>query len=265
MNASVPQPVLWSRGRLWVYFVVVLAVQIILLLALSERKPILPRQSDQAASFYAATVVPADSPIAVLLALGDPTLFAVPHPRGFSGPAWLNATPLQHQSDDWTEPQRWLTQSSSKLGETFEQFLRTNIVTERFLAIKPAGVPEKVPVRPLPVRGRSGYRIEGDLTRRELLAPLNILSVPHTEVLTNTVVQIAVSQSGFVFSPVILVGSGSRIADQHAVELARTARFKRLVNGSPQGSGALTWGRIIFQWHTLEMPATNNVAVRSSP
>jgi len=136
-----------------------MAVQVILLIGLSERKPILPRQPEQATVFYAVTEAPPDSPIAAVLALTDPTLFALPHPRGFSGPAWLNAAPLRHQSTDWTEPQRWLTQSHAKLGETFEEFLRTNVVANRSLAVKPVALPERARVSPLPIRSPADGRV----------------------------------------------------------------------------------------------------------
>jgi hypothetical protein len=242
-----------------------MAVQVILLIWLSERKQITPRKPESATPFYAVTDAAPDSPVAVLLNLGDPTLFALPHEHGFSGTAWLNVGPLQYRSSDWTEPPRWLTQSEERLGGMFEAFLRTNVAGHRSLAARPLVRPENVPVSPLPIRSRSTCRIEGDLAKRELLTPLDVRSIPHTDILTNTVVQVVVTARGLVFSPVVLSGSGSRIADQHALDLARSARFKPLDGAPSQSPAAQTWGRIIFEWQTLELSGTNSPAVQSSP
>ena len=258
MNAPASQPVLWSRGRVWGYFLAVLAVQVVLLFALSEKKPILPRTREPGTAFYAVIDPEPDDPVTALLTLQDPTLFALPHPRGFSGRAWLHAVPLEYESTNWEERPHLLAQNEARLGGTFQEFLRTNEVAYRSAAAKPPAPPDRALVPPLPVRIVSSYRVEGDLARCELVAPLDVPSVSYTNILTNTVVQLAVNAAGVTFSAVALEESGSKLADQRALDLARSARFKR---ASPSSSpGALTWGRIIFQWHTLETPAANGAA-----
>ena len=115
---------------------------------------------------------------------------------------------------------------------------------------------------------KSTFRIEGDLARRELATPLEIPSFPHGDILTNTVVQVCVGQAGLVFSPVPLSSSGSRTADQTALDLVKAIRFTPVAPSDSSSSSdrtALTWGKIIFQWHTLELAATNGPAVRPPP
>jgi len=125
-----------------------------------------------------------------------------------------------------------------------------------------------VSLSPVPLRGSSLFRIEGDLAGRELLGPLQVPSMINMEILTNTVVQVGVNVAGFPFSVVPLSSSGSKTADQRAIELAKTARFKPLSRSGPTALAtpwALTWGKIIFQWHTVEVPATDGPDAKPQP
>src|SRR5207245_2116254 len=62
-----------------------------------------------------------------------------------------------------------------------------------------------------------------------------------------------------VSPPLLLSGSGSMAADEHALKRARAARFEPLGLGGPRRAnnplGQLTWGELIFEWQTV--PATN--------
>jgi hypothetical protein len=266
MNASETETLTWSRGRWWGAFLLVMAAQVGLIFSLSDRKPLSSRQPDLTTTFHLVVDAPPGSAIAEWLEIEDPALFALPDPRLFSGLAWMTAPALRHRSVDWTEPPRWLTLSVNELGLAFAEFVRTNVVGPRVLADKPAPQPDKVKVQPLPLPVRSNFRLEGDLARRELLAPIELRSIPHTEILTDTVVQVCVSPLGVPFSPVQLSSSGSPEADRQALELVKSVRFKPLATStSSRRQTAFTWGKIIFQWHTLEMPAANAPAVKPPP
>jgi len=136
------------------------------------------------------------------------------------------------------------------------------------LADKQVPQPDRVTVPPLPLPVRSNLRLEGDLAKRELLTPLELQSITNTDILTDTVVQVCVSPLGVPFAPVPLSSSGSLEADREALELVKSVRFKPLATGnstSPRSPTAFTWGKIVFQWHTVEMPATNAPAVKPPP
>ncbi len=260
MNASESETLAWSQGRWWGAFFLVMAAQVGLIFSVSDRKPLLSRQADLTTTFQLVVDAPPGSAIAEWLRIEDPVLFALPDLRAFSGLAWMTARELRHQSVDWTEPPRWLNLSVNELGWAFAEFVRTNVVGPRVLADKPAPQLDKVTVPPLPLPARSSFRLEGDLAKRELLAPLELPTIPHTEILTDTVVQVCVSPLGVPFSPVPLSSSGSTEADRKALELVKSMRFKPLALGnstSPRSQAAFTWGKIIFQWYTVEMPATN--------
>jgi hypothetical protein len=157
--------------------------------------------------------------------------------------------PEHSRGSEW-----WLTQNVAQLGADFRDFLRTNVVVHRSFADKPAPRLSEVNPPPIPLPTKSSVRIEGDLTRRELLAPVEVPSIPHTNLLTNTVIQLAVDSSGFALFPVMLSSSGSKGADQQALDLAKGLRFKPVGTanaGPPQRPRSLTWGRLVFEWHTL--------------
>jgi hypothetical protein len=104
----------------------------------------------------------------------------------------------------------------------------------------------------------SSFSIEGALADRPLLSQFALHSWPATEILTNTVVQIAVDAAGRVFSASLLVKSASPDANAAALNLARLARFQplRWLGEKPPPPGALSWGKIIFHWHTTNAPAS---------
>jgi len=249
-----------------IFLVVVAQVEVIVLL--SKREPVVPRRPDATTTFHLVADTPPGSAIAELLEIDDPTLFSLPDRRGFSGPAWMKAPALQHQSREWTEPQRWLTPRIADLGAAFMELIRTNVVGPRPFADKPPPRLSEVALAPVPLRANSTFRLEGDLVGRGLMRPLEVHSITNTEILTNTVVQVGVNAAGFTFSAVPLASSGSRTADQRAIELAKSARFHPLARSGPGASdnhGGLTWGKIIFQWHTVEVPATNSPAAKAQP
>jgi hypothetical protein len=254
MNVMALNPPAWSRGRWWTAFSLALLVQVSLIYLLSDRRPLVARQATPSPEYYLLLDTPPNIPVTELLNLNDPTLFVLPGLRGFSGLAWLRPGPLEHPSPDSTGPECWLTQDVSELGRVFRELLRTNVVTHRSFADKPAPKLSAVNPPPIPLPIRSSLRVEGDLALRELPVAVEVPSVPHPDLLANTVIQLAVDAWGFTLFPVVLSGSGSKSADQQALDLARAIRFKPLVGlnaGAPLGQRSLTWGRLVFQWHTV--------------
>ena len=254
----IPEPELsgekrWTRSRWLTLVLLIFAAHVGLLFAFGARKPAVPR---------AVTDVPrlaladdADE----LIALSDPTLFALPHP--------MDLTVLREHTSDltqtsfrWTEePSGWLDLSIATLGIDFGKFMQTNRYTGLELQLKP---PLKLaePASPLePIFPQvSTMRIEGGLAQRPLLSTIELPSWPCADVLAPSVVQTIVDASGNVVSVVLLPpGSGWDDADQRALELARAARFAP----APR----LTIGRLVFHWHTVPLPGTNAPASPDAP
>ena len=237
----------WSRSR-WIFLIAfVLAAHIAFIFIFGTKQQIVPR---------AVTNVPqlqlADD-ASELIALDDPTLFALPHANDFASAVWLK-TPTNAPPDfRWTATTNWLTLDAGKLGATFNEFMQTN----RFAEFQPDFKPEPRLSEPVwPVESappqNSTLQISGDLAQRRLLNQINLPSLPCNDVLPPGKVQALVDAAGNVVSVVLLEASGLELADTNALAFARTARF------AP--AAQLTFGELIFNWHTVPAAATNTNA-----
>jgi TonB family protein len=261
-NAGV-QPVRWSN-RKWAYAVALsIAVQLALVVYLGERGKERPPRVRFETSIQLAADPWTDTQFGQAPALKDPTLFALPGLNGFSGRAWLRFPPPQHRLTNWTEPPQWLAPDVASLAAPMTEFVRTNKFPPLLVADKP--LPPRIasglsaPV--VPVRGQSDYRVEGELALRTLEIPLNLPPWPHSDILSNSVVQMLVDADGRTLSATLLPpGSGSPAADQAAVQLATRLRFDPSPRHSDPTLGSMTSGRIIFLWHTIPAVATNHAS-----
>jgi len=260
MNPALSEPLPWPRRRWWFLITLVFAAHLGLIFTLTDRRPVVPRR-------------PAGVPVLKLatdggemLALNDPTLFALPQLRDFAGAAWLQIPTPQYRPFQWTEPPRWLARPLEPLGTVFARFMETNRFAPFELELKPAPdltVPELAP-EPA-VAAQSVLRLEGDVAQRRLLNPIDLTNQPSSDLLTNSIVQVLVDATGNVFSPVLLPpGSGLKDADQSALELAKAARFEPLVRasagGTPNPAAGWSGGLMIFEWHTVPPSETNTSA-----
>ncbi len=255
----------WSR-RHWVYAVAgvaVLQVALVYFLAQSPQRP--PERPIFRTSIQLAADDEAIRSIASLPGLDDPTLLALPSLQGFSGAAWLKFPTLDYKPAEWVEPPHWLPLETQSLSGIFTQYIATNVITPLLIADKPLPPLQRYepnfPTEPPPAQSLA--RVEGELSRRKLFAPVELKSWASSEILSNTVVQAAVDAAGFTFSATLLSSSGSPSADRHALTEALNARFRPLreMPAASEPTRALTWGRWIFQWHTLPVPSTNLAAL----
>jgi hypothetical protein len=256
MNAALLDPRPWSRRRWWTIILLVFGLHVGLIFALSERKAPAPRPVKVARLHLVAEG-------GELLALGDPTLFALPNLRGFSAPAWLPVPRVEFSPFKWTENPRFLALPVAQLGATFLQFMQTNTFARLELEALPAPeliLPELLPQFTPPTR--SELRVLGDLAVRRLLNPPELPSWPAADLLTNSVVRAQVDAAGNVHSFTLAgAGSGSKPADQRALELTRLLRFAPASQPpviSPDPVGPLTSGTLIFEWHTVPPPPATN-------
>jgi len=199
---------------------------------------------------------------APIVALTDPTLFALPHAQSFSGEAWLQAPPPPSLSFDWSDKPLWLTLSTESLGELFTRFAETNrFESRRRIKADTALTMPKLSAR-LEVQRESRVHVAGGLAQRKLLTQFDLPAWPHNDTLTNTVVSVLVNSAGQTLSADLVSGSGLAAADQHALAQANSARFESLEQTGPDKSQSalqgLTWGDLIFEWRTLPLLMTNS-------
>ncbi len=187
----------------------------------------------------------------------------LPNRHGFSGAAWLQFQTPEFDRQNWTEPPRPLPLAVAQLGGSLSEYVRTNLPATFELAPKPE--PELEVVVPDANLGvaRSTLTVEGELANRPLLSQFQLPSWPGTEILTNSEVLVGVDARGEGFSSVLVEtkGSGSREADAAGLKFALAARFKPLrwtgPGQLPDAEKRLQWGRLIFHWNTIPIPATN--------
>ncbi len=244
----------WSRQRWWLTIALVLHLQAALIFLLEKSASATPRRTVAVPLIHLREHVSLD-----LLAISDPTLFVLPHPRGFSGDAWLNrASALNFQPADWTEPPLALPLATARLGTSFKEFIAANPAPafETIPAIEPARRPSVF--FPLAASAPpSTCRIGGALAQRPLLAPLELPVWESSELVGDSVVQVLADAAGRVISAVLLTPGGGlqqQAADARALALAQSAQF------APAANGALTAGSLTFEWH-LRPPAATNAPV----
>ncbi len=258
MNPAAADQVRWS-GRRWIYtlaFAVVLQLAFIWFLSQSAQRPAERPIFRTAVQF--ATDAASSRQITSLPGLDDPTLLALPSLDGFSGTAWLKFPTHGYRAEEHNEPTHALALDTNALATTFTRYVATNVITPALVADRPLpAIPRYEPNFPYELPPTQTLaRIEGTLAARPLVTRVELKSWPSAEILSNTVVQAAVDELGHTFSATLLSGSGSTNADRHALTQVANARFRP----AAEPSRAFTWGRWIFQWHTLPLPTTNVAA-----
>lgn len=238
-----PQGEGWSRSRWLAAIVLVLATHVALIFLFGEKKTEPPRP---------VTNVPvltlADNSDE-LLALGDPTLFALPHQRDLAAVAFLKLPPVRQPTNRYTELPRPLPFSADGLGAAFGQFMQTNLLASRPPDFKPA-VALSTPALPVASAQNSTMKVGGALALRQLPDHISLTNWPLSDVLAPGKVQVLVDAAGNVVSTVLLESSNYKEADEMALEKARGLRF------AP--APGLTFGGVTFNWHTVPPITTTN-------
>ena len=192
-----------------------------------------------------------------LIALDNPTLFALPHADDIASKMYAIPPP----DFRWTEPPgELLMPAGEDLGAIFIRFMQTNQFAAPVLDFKPEPkLSEPVPPLLPAFAENSALHIEGELAQRQWLNPMSLTNWPYSDVIAPSRIQVLVDAAGDVVSAVLLppddpeaAASHYDAADQSALEFARAARF------AP--SSRLTIGQLTFDWRTVAPPATNSPA-----
>jgi hypothetical protein len=186
--------------------------------------------------------------------LSDPAVFALPNWHGFSREGWLAFEHPAFKPTDWTEPPQWLPLQTGDLGNSLDDFLRSNTIPPLLIANMPLPsppVPQSARVE-VPLQNVSELLIEGELAGWTVALPVSLPSWRHADLLTNTVVRAVVTRSGEVVACVLTAGSGLVDADEYAVRMAKDAHFSPAIQ---RGRAEYTSGNLVFRWHT--QPLTN--------
>src|SRR6266446_2278968 len=205
MSVALLEPPRWTTRR-WIQTVALaFLVQAALIFLLVERQQPVPSPPKFGTKIQLAADGSSARSLGELSAVSDPAAFALPNAHGFSGAAWLTFAPLTYQLTDWTEPPRWLALDERHLGQAFAAFVATNASPPLLIADKPLPrlTAAVIYAAAEPLSTQSVLRLEDDLARRSLVAPLPLPSWPNTDVLTNSIVQLLVDAQGQTLSAVL--------------------------------------------------------------
>ena len=191
-----------------------------------------------------------------LIALGDPTLFVLPHPNDFGAPLWQRPGNGVAPRFHYTEAPEFLKLNPETLATTFQEFVQTNRFAPYAPDFKPALQLASPPLTDEPAVDVSTWRITGELARRPLLAAPPLPALAYNDVLPPTRVQVQVNAEGFVASLVPLPPENAVEAKQRAEAGETNAlRIARQLRFAP--AAQTTFGEIIFNWHTVPLLTTN--------
>ena len=263
MNEPLAEPRPWSPRRWGWTLGSVFVCHLVVLWIWSDRQRLMPRL---VGSFAPITLIlddDANRQLNAAVASMDPTLFAQANPHGFSGQAWLRLVPPPHQLRDWTDSDRLLGLTSNTLGAEFRPLDHAGHAGTALVPLNPPPRFTDVQVPDEPLATESSVRLLGDLARRPLQLTPPLPTWPLNEVLSDSIVQLAVNPIGEPISARLWSSCGWAKADAYALETARLLRFQPLASADaplpPQLP--LTWGKLVFQWCTTNAPSTNAPAV----
>lgn len=237
----------WPQSKLIFFIILALAAHVGFLFLFGTKKAAGPRAVTNVPQLQLADAA------SELIALDDPTLFALPHANDFATAFWQRPPDVKPQNFRWTEDPRYLTLAHQNLGAAFAAFTQTNPPVRFALDFKPPPFAELLTPGISLLAQNSTLQITGDLAQRRLLNQINLPALPCNDVLPPGRVQALVDAAGNVVSVVLLEPSGLELADTNAIAIARTARF------AP--AAQFTLGEMIFDWHTIPAIATNSTTV----
>jgi hypothetical protein len=264
-----PQPRrVMPGGRWWLLVLIIFLGQVAVIFWLSDRTPSdrTPIRPLPPPAQPAPLVEVAGTNWNELMALTDPTLFALPRPHGFAGLAWLPAPPPVHHPFAWNEPAPEADITPDSLVGALFALLQTNGL--QAFESSPAALPQlTLPVSEgeLELPQASSLRFADGLEDWRLAQPIKLPAWPATDLLTNTVVRVMLDRRGEPISAVLLNlhGSGSRAADDFALDQTMRARFVPPQPSLPRPSAnplsGLSWGTLVFRWHTVPAAETNSL------
>jgi hypothetical protein len=176
----------------------------------------------------------------------DPRLFPSASQHGFSGDAWLRTAAASYELPDEVEAPQWLTLRAETLGRFAATERRAELPFQ--LGQQSAPALEALPVFvPLTApKTNSIVRVDAALAERAIGLPANLPTIASSDVLGNTVVDVAVNGAGEVVARRLVSASGSTQVDRDALERAKTLRFRAL------NSVGTIWGQAVFEWTTEE-------------
>jgi len=200
------------------------------------------------------------------ISIADPTLFALPSERGFSGDAWLKIKPADMSLSNWSAPPSWLPLNVNELGATLALYAETNRVSaEALLDGLRSATPFELRMPSQPVSALSSFAVEGPLSSRRLKLIGSLPVATNSELVTNSVVDLSVNGDGVVESAMLIGECGLKAMDERALAAVRQFAFEPLMQPRAKREASIPQrGRVVFTWHVV-LPALTNGLTANTP
>jgi hypothetical protein len=240
-----PQGGGWTRNRFVFFIAAALLLHLALIFIFGTKKQIVPRAVGQVPHLQLADKTDE------FIAFSDPTLFARPNTHDLVTLFWRHPPVPPAPDFNWTEAPRYLPPAREKFSAVFHEFMPASQPAETPLDFKP----EPILIAPVVtfddlLTSATTMQITGELVQRPLLTAVALPSLPWNDVIAPSKVQALVDPAGNVASAVLLpldsdleAADSAAIGDSNALVIARSLRF------AP--APGLTFGEIIFHWHTV--------------
>ncbi len=252
----------WSRQRWCRVIGSIVAVQFLAVVVLSSRQPLNPRPVVRDTNWRMPLGTKDHTYLEGSLP-NNPWLFASANPAGFSGSAWFRPASTDYQVPAWEDPSDFLDLKETIPSNPLAQFSgietlprESNLeLASQFFVLKGS--------TPRGNTKASTWSFSGDIATNTLKSAVTIPNQMGLDIVSNTVVQIAILPSGLIHVARVWRSSGSHSIDLQAVAIAQTLSFVPSRATREQGENPiLTWGWFEVQWHTEALPVSD--ATKSS-
>jgi len=245
----------WSRTTWWLLFATVMGAQLLLILWLSPppNEAAAPQIRVLPRIHFHADPKPKDLPSWEFD--GHPGLFALLHPKGFSGNLWAKRPRYKPTMAGFVEPPLWLTQRLDRIGKPFGHLVKRQIRPPLVLAKKPApNFSELQAVHPAS-NSKTTLSSAGFPNRTLLFHPaLPLLN--STNLVRPSVVRVGVDPEGRPRAYRIIRKSDWPEANSLAVRLAKQARFTPAPAASIE---SLDFGELTYTWQIQLVPPRSQI------
>lgn len=188
-----------------------------------------------------------------IIELNDPSLLALPHPRGFSSSMWQQTAPCELRITTWRVPESFLTYEPPA---PFDCIVGQPAINELVRSAVQKAAPDTglsaVGIVPMssPLN-ETAFQITGPLASRALVHRPELPSMLSETPLRMTRLFVWVSADGLVRHVALERSCGNETADAQAMQAAGQFRFEPL-DGDPT-SQALTIGLMFILWN-IKLP-----------
>ena len=202
------------------------------------------------------SAVPRETPLAYGLAdLFDPSLSALPNPRGFSRPMWKRAIGAARQPLDFSATPAFLdVAATNTLGTLLNEPALNDVVLASLKKLpaemeEPVGEAFEVPV----IINSTVLRVDSAVDAWRVIRAPQWPTITSAKSLVPTRVRAGVAADGSMRFATLESSCGDEAADGQAVELVRQVRFAPLAGAGAAPS--LKWVLLSVVWATEPPPA----------